>query len=264
MKEVTVYRKACGPRQGNVGDELTKIIFEHYTDLKIKIVDGEKERVHCDLLGIGSILSAYTPNSKGIVWTTGSMNNGPKNLKNARVFAVRGKKTLNLIKGCDKSKVMLGDGGLICDFARKDIPKKYKLGIIPHFVDYDDKVVKKIVESNTEIKLIDICSGFDNVTKELQSCERVISSSLHGLVLSDCFEIPNDWVKLSDKVLGKGFKFADYYSVFDITNKKPMKITTEDDLKTIFKKMDPYKRKGLDKIKRNLFKTVDRVRNSFE
>lgn len=39
------------------------------------------------------------------------------------------------------------------------------------------------------------------------------------------YGVPAAWVELSDKVAGKGFKFADYYSVFD---REPDRVTAEE------------------------------------
>ena len=44
-----------------------------------------------------------------------------------------------------------------------------------------------------------------------------MSSSLHGLIVSDSFHIPNVHIKLYDygeRMYGDGYKFADYYSSF--------------------------------------------------
>ena len=59
--------------------------------------------------------------------------------------------------------------------------------------------------------VIDVRSGIENVMREASKCERIISSSLHGIILSDALGIENKW-EISEKVLGAGFKFRDYAS----------------------------------------------------
>ena len=54
------------------------------------------------------------------------------------------------------------------------------------------------------------------VIKQLAQCRTVISSSLHGLIVADSFGIPNMHVLFSDRPLGDGYKFDDYYSAYGV------------------------------------------------
>jgi pyruvyltransferase len=49
-------------------------------------------------------------------------------------------------------------------------------------------------------------------------CEKIISSSLHGLIISDAYGIPNARVNVSNKLFGGDFKFIDYYKSVDRGN----------------------------------------------
>ncbi|WP_156383835.1 hypothetical protein [Methylobacterium sp. Leaf456] len=44
------------------------------------------------------------------------------------------------------------------------------------------------------------------------SCRRILSSSLHGLILAHAYGIPATWLKISDRPLGDDFKFRDYWA----------------------------------------------------
>ena len=51
---------------------------------------------------------------------------------------------------------------------------------------------------------------WENVIDSIVSCKAVVSSSLHGLICSDAYSIPNLW--LDEFKLQKGdFKFKDYF-----------------------------------------------------
>ena len=47
--------------------------------------------------------------------------------------------------------------------------------------------------------------------EQLNSCDYILSSSLHGLIFADSYNIPNLWVRFGSKVDGDGFKYRDYY-----------------------------------------------------
>lgn len=68
-----------------------------------------------------------------------------------------------------------------------------------------------------------------NFVDEIKSCKKIVSSSLHGCIIAESYGIPVEWIVLSDKVLGNGFKFRDYLSATD--RKSFDEPLTEDKLK---------------------------------
>lgn len=48
--------------------------------------------------------------------------------------------------------------------------------------------------------------------EELNACEYIVSSSLHGLILAEAYEIPNCWMELECAQQRSRFKYDDFYA----------------------------------------------------
>ena len=51
-----------------------------------------------------------------------------------------------------------------------------------------------------------------DVCRDISGCERILSSSLHGLIIADSFSIPNRRIGFYNNLKGGDFKFEDYAS----------------------------------------------------
>lgn len=64
-----------------------------------------------------------------------------------------------------------------------------------------------------------------NFIDQILSCEMILSSSLHGIIVADAYGVPNLWCKFTDyEAPGKGFKFKDYYLSVGKSIKNPVHI----------------------------------------
>lgn len=202
----------------NMGDLLGPYIFEKITGVKA----GASAKY--DQIGklrlCGSLVNTCV---KDIHWGTGIMDS--KSHVSDHIFlAVRGPATLHrlLMNGNinikDFHNMPIGDPGLLVPkfYSPKNIKKKYKLGIIPHFVD------KKLFTGKPAIpgvKIINIQQKPESFVNELIECESTISSSLHGVILSVAYGIPTRWTKLGNRLQGDDIKFFDFFmSLYDRDN----------------------------------------------
>jgi len=159
---------------------------------------------------IGSVLQLANNNTS--VWGSGYISEAARSPRKPKhVHAVRGPLTRKLLQkqGISCPEVF-GDPALLAPslFPIK-ANKKYKLGIIPHFVDKNSDFFNRTLPD--DVKVIDIET--DNVEKfltEMNECEKIISSSLHGVILADAYGIPSIRVKFSNAITGGNFKFNDY------------------------------------------------------
>lgn len=231
MKKAKVYYADIR----NMGDQLNVLLIRDYFGYEVE----RHSYLTGEVSGIGSGLSKYQwhgskktrmyqrlygcvyPSVK--VWGTGFMNytdgNAPFVKRKMEFHAVRGmltKEKVERILG-KTLDIPTGDGGiLVSELIKEDIPKQYDIGIIPHICDRGQYGIEKLVKQYKQACLIDISGESYGVIKQIAGCRFILSSSLHGLITADSFGIPNRHVVFSDKLLGDGFKFADYYSAYGV------------------------------------------------
>jgi hypothetical protein len=137
--------------------------------------------------------------------------------------AVRGHLSLVRLKKIDRRQsfenVVLGDPGLLASMLLSRMPeKKYHVGLIPHHIELDLPIWEYIHNVCPKSKIIRVDNKVEDVIRQVAQCEVIFSSAMHGLIVSDAFNIPNVRVVASNKLLGGDYKFNDYYSVFGIKN----------------------------------------------
>lgn len=182
---------------------------------------------------IGSIMRKATEHS--IVWGAGIMFQDSK-VRKAKFLLVRGPKTRNrLLELGYKVPAKYGDPALLISmFNKPSKEKKYKLGIVPHFLDHEE--VLKMYKGNKSVKIIDLLTNDpQEVIDKINDCERIISSSLHGIICGHALGIPSLWMKVSDKLIDD-FKFYDYFESVGIDYNLiiPFKKVSFADLKNFF------------------------------
>lgn len=232
----------------NFGDALSPRVVESLAGRSVAFCD---DFTRCRIVAIGSLLHLIDARFAGEVWGTGAIDDSkPIKLPHARFAAVRGHLTRKLLGLGDD--VATGDPGLFCDRFAKPATRRYRLGLIPHTVDRDDPRVATVAATSPEIVVIDICGGVEHVLEQIAACEGILASCLHGLIAADALGIPNEWVELSDKVLGGGFKFRDYYSNFGQPDKRPTLLDERDTLETLLPRLEGYRRDGLADVRQRL------------
>lgn len=204
---------------GNFGDILNVKLIEYLTNKKVvkarySYIEKIKSlfNIGCNYAVIGSILQWSRKNT--VVWGAGLLSNFVEiDNKPKRICAVRGPLTRDILlkKGYSCPEIY-GDPALLLPYVYrpKDKAPVYKLGIIPHYIDKNASWIKSMQESN-DVLIIDIITDdWEKLVNQIVSCESIISSSLHGIILADAYHISSLWVEFSDKVMGDGFKFKDY------------------------------------------------------
>ena len=190
----------------NLGDAITPYIIDKLGYNPIYTPVNKK----C-LIMSGSILNHATKKSEvlgsGLAWKKDGLT------KPKKIHSVRGWLTVKkLEKDLDLIVKRVGDPAVIMPYLYNPFTeKKYKYGILPHYIDLH--LIEK--KKQSDWKIINILEPIEDIIDQISECENILTSSLHGLVICDIYNIPNAWVKFSNNVLGDGFKFKDYFSTTD-------------------------------------------------
>jgi pyruvyltransferase len=169
---------------------------------------------------IGSIIDmVMTP--KSIVWGAGLITANPRNIvRPLKIHAVRGPKTREiLLKNGINCPAIYGDPALLLPFyyQPKDKSKKFKLGFIPHYSHINQFLT--LYSHNPNICVIKVRNYYEwhSFIDKICQCEYIASTSLHGLIISEAYGIPNVWLKMESGELSNTFKFEDFYASINKT-----------------------------------------------
>jgi len=229
-------------RHRNWGDDINVFLLEAITRRKVVVANESLyDRIfpRTNYLSIGSTVG-FMVNEKTIVCGAGAMY--PYNSLS------RKPRHVSFVRGPLTRKVML-DSGLSCPeiygdpallisrfYSPKAIPDKYKLGIVLHIMDESNEIVREWISRHDDAIVINM-SQYDlwtDIPDKIASCKAIVSSSLHGLIVSDAYGIPNRWVRLSSKISGGDFKFNDYLMSVKRENLAPFVISSVDDLEELY------------------------------
>lgn len=173
---------------------------------------------------IGSTIT-FNHVDETIVWGAGVIDpNNPLKHKPAKVLAVRGPLTRNyLLENGVECPEIYGDPALLIPLIyTPKVTKRYKLGIIPHYDDYDNPFLAHL--KNDESILFIKMEGYKkwtDILDQIVSCDYIVSSSLHGLIMSEAYGIPNLWAEISGNLMGGHYKFHDFFMSIGVDRDNP-------------------------------------------
>lgn len=210
----------------NWGDDINFSFLPELFDFNFEFIIANKNLNEPNYACIGSIINDNFITKNTVIWGAGIDSESTNlTIKPKEVLAVRGpltrKKLLELNIECPE---VYGDPALLIHkFYKPDIDKQYKLGIIPHFSNLNDKNLINL--KNPQIKILNLKhynSNWKNIVDDILKCEYIISESLHGIILAEQFNIPNIWINIKDtKEKNKGiFKYLDFYESIGKTDIK--------------------------------------------
>jgi len=185
--------------RSNFGDLLTPLLLDYHADVKVEWADPARADVVC----VGSVLEHLPPNWPGVVAGAGKLREESEIcLPRARILGLRGPLSARGLRG----DFAFGDPALLAN-ELVQVEKRYELGLVPHWSD------RQLETRFGEYKprIIRVTDDPLWVLKEIGRCRKIVSSSLHGIIVADAFGIPRR-IETCPTVTREGgdFKFRDH------------------------------------------------------
>lgn len=158
---------------------------------------------------MGSILHHLPPDYDGYVLGAGKLYDWYQpQLQDAHVLALRGPLTAAGYKG----HPVLADPGILAPDLVTVETKLWSTGVIPHLTDTRLETMREFTSAPDSV-VIHPWRDPLWVVRTIGECRRIVTSSLHGLIVADAFGIPRRFVyspTLDSPHEGGRFKFDDY------------------------------------------------------
>ncbi|MFE6971759.1 polysaccharide pyruvyl transferase family protein [Isoptericola sp. NPDC057653] len=219
--------------RSNFGDAIGPWLVQRISGMEP--VNARRQRhLKPALYSVGSIFRSIDRHDVD-VWGTGLMDPlGGATLerlggrKDVRVHAVRGRRTREELVtklGWDVPEVY-GDPGLLLPRlytpAASGPSPRAKVAFVPHYAH--QKYVADAPEAGVEV--VDVSVNLERVVDQIAGADACVSTSLHGVIVAQAYEVPWVWLRVSDHPLGGDtFKFEDFFSTLDES-----KVVTHDSL----------------------------------
>ena len=196
----------------NLGDDLSRVIVEYMLNLRnISFDKPVRGRKH--LYAVGSIITAGLQDCT--IWGSGvlfaTMLNRVKGRK-LDIRSVRGPVTRIMLMDMGYNvPEIYGDPVIILPeiYHPQNVKKQYKYGVIIHKDQVFNSKVDNDFIKREDVLLIDIRTrDYRGFVDKVKSCEKIISSSLHGIIISESYGVPALMHKPTVEPL---LKYCDWY-----------------------------------------------------
>ncbi len=191
----------------NFGDAMAPYLLERFSNLA-NVVHAPIDEAK--IVTVGSVLEHIPVGWSGYVLGAGRLyENSNINLGNSdiKILGLRGPLTAKTWP----YDVVIGDPGLLADELVGCQSRDYDLGIVPHWSDTELGKDPRFIGHKWSTLVINPADNPLKVIRQIGSCKKIVSSSLHGLIVADAFGIPRrfETTPRFDREGGL-FKFEDY------------------------------------------------------
>lgn len=224
----------------NAGDWITPYFLKKVCGIENPVSNDPSTNNKITIISTGSIMRLCK--SSTIVYGSG-IRNIDQDILPGNIKCVRGPLTRKRLLeiGCECPPIY-GDPAFLLKYYYNP-PKKniYKLGIIPHVSQYSK--VNELYNNEKNVLVINLKSiDIESIIDQVVQCEKTVSSSLHGIIFSNTYNIPVRWIKFDNNIMGDDTKFYDHFlsigrdneTYIDALNYKKIPVDT------LIQEIEPY------------------------
>ncbi len=225
----------------NFGDALAPWLVRKISGQDAEPVDWRWDHGAVPYFVTGSIFSHQV--TRGIIWGAGcafedDLNPAkmPAPSAELRVVATRGPLSKKLVEATGHKPVACGDPGILLPrfYEPKEAPRR-NVGILCSWVDH-----RAVYDAYyPDIPVLDASNPIETVIDKICSWDVVVSSSLHGLVAAAAYGKPFVWASFSDKMIGDGFKYRDFFASLGVERPRCAKIDLDSSLARVIRGIQP-------------------------
>lgn len=218
----------------NFGDALSPWIVEQVTGQSVAFADAHVADGPIPIIAIGSILGPGL--RRGRVWGAGSAferdlqpGSLPEPSERFQIAATRGPLSAELVRRSGHDPKAYGDPGLLLPryFTPDDRPS-HRVGMICSWIDAE---ISAAIAAH-HVPVVSTFAPRDRIINEIASWDLVVSSCLHGLVTGIAYGKAVAWSRVSDNMVGDGFKFLDFFASLGIADPICTDVAQISDLKS--------------------------------
>ncbi len=194
----------------NFGDWIGPYLFERVTQRQALFCKANRAGVRSVYFTTGSILHHIKVPNVAVVWGSGIISGDTRFSAPREITAVRGpitrQRCIDLGYDCPE---VFGDPGILMPLHyRSSVRPGSWIGVVPHMVDHE--IANELFRGVEDVKVINVCQDVEAFVDELCACEKIISSSLHGIILAHAYGLPAIRAIMSERIKGDGVKYEDY------------------------------------------------------
>ncbi|MEX0348671.1 MAG: polysaccharide pyruvyl transferase family protein [Paracoccaceae bacterium] len=181
----------------NFGDALSPLIVGALSDRAI----SHRGAGRCDMLALGSLLQVMRKHyadpavdgRRPVIWGAGLLRPVSSDfIANVDIALLRGPVTAALL-GVHTRR--FGDPGLLAHLLLDDLRERQdRVALIPHHSMVGTPAFERSIHSDPALDVIRPDADPLDVCRRISSSAHVISASLHGLILADCFGVASTWL----------------------------------------------------------------------